>query len=227
MPEDLAVQMPILKEVLKAMGICICEMAGYEADDLIGTLAKSFALPTYIYTGDRDSYQLVDETTTVCYTKRGVSDLLELTAQNFENEIGLKPSQIIDLKALMGDKSDNIPGIAGVGEKSAYSLLIDYGDLDGVYAHINEIKGALQKKLEELLEILDLCKSIKHKYPNKNIWIYTGYTFESLKGTQLEILKYCDILVDGPYIESLRDLSLPFRGSTNQRIINLQDVNNK
>lgn len=85
----------------------------------------------------------------------------------------------------------------------------------------------LDRNEEELLEILDLCKSIKYKYPNKNIWIYTGYTFESLKGTQLEILKYCDILVDGPYIESLRDLSLPFRGSTNQRIINLQDVNNK
>lgn len=85
----------------------------------------------------------------------------------------------------------------------------------------------LDRNEEELLEILDLCKSIKYKYPNKNIWIYTGYTFESLKGTQLEILKYCDVLVDGPYIESLRDLSLPFRGSTNQRIINLQDVNDK
>lgn len=85
----------------------------------------------------------------------------------------------------------------------------------------------LDRNEEELLEILDLCKSIKDKYPNKNIWIYTGYTFESLKGTQLEILKYCDVLVDGPYIESLCDLSLPFRGSTNQRIINLQDINNK
>ena len=85
----------------------------------------------------------------------------------------------------------------------------------------------LDRNEEELLEILDLCKSIKYKYPNKNIWIYTGYTFESLKGTQLEILKYCDVLVDGPYIESLRDLSLPFRGSTNQRIINLRDVNDK
>ncbi len=147
MPEELAVQMPILKDVLKTMGVCICEKAGYEADDVIGTLAKRFALQTYIYTGDRDSYQLVDSATTVCYTKRGVSDLLELTTENFENEIGLTPLQIIDLKALMGDKSDNIPGVAGVGEKSAYALLKDYQDLDGVYAHIDEIKGALQKKL--------------------------------------------------------------------------------
>lgn len=149
MPEELAVQMPILKDVLKTMGVCIYEKAGYEADDVIGTLAKRFSLQTYIYTGDRDSYQLVDDATTVCYTKRGVSDLLELTNENFENEIGLTPLQIIDLKALMGDKSDNIPGVAGVGEKSAYTLLKEYKDLDGVYAHIDEIKGALQKKLQD------------------------------------------------------------------------------
>ena len=149
MPEDLAAQFPVLKEVLTLMNIRICEMAGHEADDIIGTLAKRFSLPTYIYTGDRDAYQLVDKTTTVCYTKRGVSDLLELTHENFKDEIGLIPSQIIDLKALMGDKSDNIPGVAGIGEKTAYTLLETYGDLDGIYAHIDEIKGATQKKLIE------------------------------------------------------------------------------
>ena len=149
MPSDLCVQFPILKDVLKAMHICICELPGYEADDVIGTLAKRFPMQTYIYTGDRDSYQLVDGSTNVCYTKRGVSDLLELSAENFRDEIGLTPAQIIDLKALMGDKSDNIPGVAGVGEKSAYGLLNDYNDLDGIYAHIDEIKGALQKKLIE------------------------------------------------------------------------------
>ena len=99
MPEDLAAQFPVLKEVLTLMNIRICEMAGHEADDIIGTLAKRFSLPTFIYTGDRDAYQLVDESTTVCYTKRGVSDLLELTHENFKDEIGLTPSQIIDLKA--------------------------------------------------------------------------------------------------------------------------------
>lgn len=149
MPEDLAVQFPVLKEVLSLMNIRICEMAGHEADDIIGTLAKRFALQTYIYTGDRDSYQLVDETTNVCYTKKGVSDLLELSSKNFKDEIGLTPAQIIDLKALMGDKSDNIPGVAGIGEKTAYSLLESYHDLDGIYAHIDEIKGATQKKLIE------------------------------------------------------------------------------
>ena len=148
MPEELAVQMPILKEVLKAMNVKILEKEGFEADDLLGTVAKKFSTKTYIYTGDRDSYQLVDETTNVCFTRKGVSDILELDNENFYSELQLTPSQIIDLKALMGDKSDNIPGVAGVGEKSAMSLLSLYQDLDGVYAHLDEISGALHTKLE-------------------------------------------------------------------------------
>lgn len=147
MPEELAMQMPIIKEVLSLMQIKICELAGYEADDLLGTLSKQLRIPSYIYTGDRDAYQLVDEYTNVCYTRKGVSDILELTAQNFKDEIGLKPSQIIELKALMGDKSDNIPGVAGIGEKTAYSLLETYGGIDGIYQSVESIKGALQTKL--------------------------------------------------------------------------------
>ncbi|MBQ8229518.1 MAG: DNA polymerase I [Clostridia bacterium] len=149
MPDDLAAQFPVLKDVLRLMNIRICEIEGYEADDVIGTLAKKFDLPTYIYTGDRDAYQLVDESTNVCFTRKGVSEILELTQENFKDEIGLIPSQIIDLKALMGDKSDNIPGVAGIGEKSAMSLLEKYGNVDGIYAHLNEIGGALHKKLED------------------------------------------------------------------------------
>ena len=147
MPDELAVQVPILKDVLRVMKIKICELEGYEADDILGTLAKRFRLPTYIYTGDRDSYQLVDDTTSVCFTRKGVSDILELTAENFKDETGFVPSQIIDLKALMGDKSDNIPGVAGVGEKSASTLLDRYFDVEGVYAHIDEITGVLHDKL--------------------------------------------------------------------------------
>lgn len=147
MPEDLVAQVPVLKDVLRVMNICICELEGYEADDVIGTMCKKFDVQTYVYTGDRDSYQLVDDTTSVCFTRKGVSDILELTKDNFKDEVGLVPSQIIDLKALMGDKSDNIPGVAGVGEKSAMSLLEKYGDVDGIYEHLNEISGALNRKL--------------------------------------------------------------------------------
>lgn len=147
MPEDLAVQIPVLKEVLSLMHVKTCELAGFEADDLIGTIAKKFDTQTYIYTGDRDSYQLVDETTSVCFTRKGVSDILELTTENFKDETGLTPAQIIDLKALMGDKSDHIPGVAGVGEKSALSLIEKYADLNGIYEHLDEIPGALHNKL--------------------------------------------------------------------------------
>lgn len=149
MPEDLVVQVPVLKEVLGLMKIKICELKGFEADDIIGTLAKRFNVQTYIYTGDRDSYQLVDETTNVCYTRKGVSDILELNTENFRDEVGLNPSQIIDLKALMGDKSDNIPGVTGIGEKSAMQLLNEYGDLDNIYSHLDGIKSSLNKKLSE------------------------------------------------------------------------------
>jgi len=148
MPNELAVQIPVLKEILRLMNIRICEKAGYEADDIIGTLAKRFNVQTFIYTGDRDSYQLVDETTTVCFTRKGVSDILELNHQNFYQEIGLTPSQIIDLKALMGDASDHIPGVAGVGEKSARNLIDRFGSLDAIYQNIEQISGALHNKLQ-------------------------------------------------------------------------------
>lgn len=160
MPDELAVQMPILKEVLKIMGIRICELQGYEADDVIGTLTRKFDVHSYVYTGDRDSYQLVNERVNVCYTRKGVSDLLELSAENFKDEIGLEPLQIIEQKALMGDKSDNIPGIAGVGEKSALGLLEKYYDLDGIYAHLDEITGALHRKLSEGKEAAYFSKTL-------------------------------------------------------------------
>lgn len=147
MPQELAVQLPVLKELLGLMHIKTCELAGFEADDIIGTLAKKFPVQTYIYTGDRDAYQLVDKTTGVCFTKRGVSDLLELTEENFKEMVGLTPSQIIDLKSLMGDSSDNIPGVPGIGEKTARSLIEKYSTLDSIYENIDEIKGALQTKL--------------------------------------------------------------------------------
>lgn len=160
MPDDLRSQFPVLKDVLSIMGVKTVEMAGFEADDIIGTLAKKFDVQTYIYTGDRDAYQLVDDSTNVCYTRKGVSDILELTQANFKDEMGIIPAQVIDLKALMGDKSDNIPGVAGVGEKSAMGLLESYFDLDGIYAHLDEIKGALNKKLTENRETAYFSKKL-------------------------------------------------------------------
>ncbi|MBQ5802130.1 MAG: DNA polymerase I, partial [Clostridia bacterium] len=137
MPDDLAAQLPIMKETLAAMGIFTYERAGIEADDIIGAAAKKFQIPTLIYTGDKDSFQLVDETTTVCFTKRGVHDVEEYTAQNFTEKTELIPSQIIELKSLMGDSSDNIPGVAGIGEKTALKLISSAGSLDALYEDVS------------------------------------------------------------------------------------------
>ena len=147
MPSELAAQIEPLKSLLSAMNIAMYEKEGVEADDIIGTLSDIFNVHSYIYTGDRDSYQLVNDKTDVYFTKRGVSDLVKLNEANFLSEVGVLPKQIIDLKALMGDKSDNIPGVAGIGEKTAHDLICTYGSLDGVYANIENIKGAAKGKL--------------------------------------------------------------------------------
>ena len=147
MPDELRPQIPLLKEILKTMGIRVVEKEGYEADDIIGTLAKKTKIPTVIITGDRDSFQLVDETTEVHFTRRGITDVDVLNFDNFSEKTELSPAQIIDLKSLMGDASDNIPGVAGVGEKTAKALLKDYGSLDGVYENLDKIGGKLREKL--------------------------------------------------------------------------------
>lgn len=149
MPDELRPQISLLKEVLSLMDIHIVEKEGFEADDLIGTLAKKTELKTVIITGDRDSFQLVDNTTEVHFTRRGITDVDVLNIENFKEKTGISPKQIIDLKSLMGDSSDNIPGVAGVGEKTAKSLILEYGSMQGVYKNIDKISGKLHDKLVE------------------------------------------------------------------------------
>ncbi|MDE6667308.1 MAG: DNA polymerase I [Clostridia bacterium] len=153
MPDDLAVQVEPLKNLLKAMNIAICQKEGIEADDILGTLSKKFDVHSYVYTGDRDSYQLVDEKTDIHFTKRGVTDLLKLNKDNFKTEIGINPAQVVDLKALMGDSSDNIPGVPGIGEKTALGLLEKFGTLDGIYEHLDELKGSVLTKISSNKEL--------------------------------------------------------------------------
>ncbi len=148
MPAELASQLEPLKRLLKAMNVQIAQLEGFEADDILGTLSKRSSCKTYIVTGDRDSLQLIDDKTTVLMTKKGISEIVEYDEARLKED-GFTPSQIIDLKSLMGDSSDNIPGVAGIGEGTATKLLSQYGTLDNVYAHIDETKGALNKKLTE------------------------------------------------------------------------------
>ncbi len=147
MPEDLVVQIPLLKEVLSALGIKICELKGYEADDILGTLSKRFNDKTYVISGDKDTLQLVTDTTEVWFAKKGITDVNKVTLEKMK-AANFLPWQVIEYKALAGDSSDNIKGVAGVGEKTARELLEKYQSIDGVYEHIDEIKGKLKEKLE-------------------------------------------------------------------------------
>ena len=149
--EDLIKQMEKIRTLLPKMGIAVIECPGYEADDILGTFARKAeaeGLDTLIVTGDRDSFQLITPHTTVYYTK----DNAEIDEAELQNRYGLIPDRMRDLKALMGDASDNIPGIAGVGEKTALKLLNQYGDLEGVLAHADDIKGKLGERIRTGVE---------------------------------------------------------------------------
>ena len=168
MPDELAAQLPILKEQLRLMNISIVEKPGFEADDIIGTLSRDKSVMTYIITGDRDSLQLINDTTNVVMTKRGITETVLYDEKQLFADYGLTPKQVIDYKSLAGDGSDNIPGVPGVGEKSATGLIEKYGGLDGVYDHIGEIPGKLGEKLaagEQSARLSYMLATIKTDVP--------------------------------------------------------------
>lgn len=155
MPQELAQQMPLMKDVLRAMNIPIYECQGWEADDVIGTVGKicsNNGWECVAVTGDRDSLQLIDENVHIklIISRPGQTTATLYTEDVFWQEYGFEPKRLIDLKALMGDSSDNIPGVKGVGEKTAKALLQQFGTLDGVYAHLDDpsVKPKLREKLE-------------------------------------------------------------------------------
>ena len=155
MPEELAMQMPVMKDVLRAMNVPIYECQGWEADDVIGTVGRICSNNEWecvIVTGDRDSLQLIDQNVHVklVISKPGQTTATLYTEEKFREEYGFEPKRLIDLKALMGDSSDNIPGVAGVGPKTATDLLLKFGTLDGIYAHLDD--ASIRPKLREKLE---------------------------------------------------------------------------
>ena len=155
MPEELAMQMPVMKDVLRAMNIPIYECQGWEADDVIGTVGKicsNNGWECVVVTGDRDSLQLIDQNVHVklVISKPGQTVATLYDEEKFRAEYGFEPKRLIDLKALMGDSSDNIPGVAGVGPKTATELLLKFGTLDGVYEHLSD--ASIRPKLREKLE---------------------------------------------------------------------------
>ncbi len=188
-PDELKMQFAPAKEVLKAMGITPFEIDMYEADDIIGTLSKEASdsgnFQTYIISSDKDLLQLVDSRTYMKFLKH--NDFTIVTPEVFKEKYGVEPIRMIDLKALMGDSSDNIPGVHGIGEKGAIKLLSEYKSLDNLYAHIDEIKGKTKEKLiedkEKAYASFDLA-TIYRKVP-------LPFTIEDIKykGPQKEELK--------------------------------------
>ncbi|MEX2355838.1 MAG: DNA polymerase I [Thermaerobacterales bacterium] len=150
-PDELRSQFPLVREALEAMNIVVIERPGYEADDIIGALArdaKGDCAEVVMVTGDRDLLQLVDEGVSALLTRRGITDLKTYDVARVREEFGIEPRQLIDVKGLMGDKSDNIPGVPGVGEKTALKLIHQYGDIENVLANLDDVAG---KKLPLVL----------------------------------------------------------------------------
>ncbi len=192
MPSELSYQFGILKDILDSLNVKYTDLDGFEADDIVGTYAKMAQKEGYesvLITGDRDYLQLVDEKIVVNLTKKGVSETKEYTVDTIKEEFGLSPKQLIEVKGLEGDKSDNIPGVDGIGPKKAIGFIQKYGSIEGLYEHIDEVSG---KKTKETL-----IDSEAIAYMSKKIGtIVTSAPVE----VDLEELKVKD-----PDLESLRE----------------------
>ena len=164
MPEELREQVPVMKEVLKAMGVFIVEKSGLEADDILGTIAKhseSEGMQVSLVSGDRDLLQIASDNIKIRIpkTKGGKTEVIDYYASDVEREYSMTPTQFIDLKALMGDTADNIPGVPKVGEKTATELMCQYGSIEGIYEHIEEItKKSIKESLIQNKHLAELSK---------------------------------------------------------------------
>ena len=183
---ELSQQFEPLKTVLDKMNIDREELEGYEADDILGTLslaAEKQGFKVFVVTGDRDAIQLASDNTTVLITKKGITDVEAYDTEGVIERYGLTPKQFIDLKGLMGDKSDNIPGVPGIGEKTGIKLLTEYGSVEGVIENIDKLKGAQKKKLEENKESAIMSKELATIFRE----VPLNYSLENMEFGNFEI----------------------------------------
>ncbi|CAN7658706.1 DNA polymerase I [Paenibacillus sp. LjRoot153] len=190
-PTELSEQFPLIKELLKAFKIPQFELSGYEADDIIGTLTKEADArgeKVLLVSGDKDMLQLASEQVTVAITRKGISEMDRFDPEAIKEKYGLTPNQIIDLKGLMGDTSDNIPGIPGVGEKTALKMLHDFGTVEEVLANTASLKGKMKEKVEEHAKSALMSKelaTIFREVPMETAWDsfrYDGFDGQALSG---------------------------------------------
>ena len=163
MPDELRPQFPLIQELLSAMGIGVVILPRWEADDVLGTISRQAnerGIEALLLTGDRDALQLVGDDTKMLFTRKGISETILFDPKGVKEYFGVSPEQVPDWKGLMGDSSDNIPGIPGVGEKTAVKLLDSYGTLEGVLEHADEIKGKLGEKVQDNKELARMSKRL-------------------------------------------------------------------
>ncbi|MFD0712316.1 DNA polymerase I [Paenibacillus sp. GCM10027626] len=183
-PPELSEQFPVLKDLLRSFSIAQYELAGYEADDIIGTwtrIADERGVETVVVSGDKDMLQLASDNVTIALTRKGVTEIERFSPAAIMDKYGLSPLQIIDLKGLMGDTSDNIPGIPGVGEKTALKLLHEYGSVENVLANAGQLKGKMRERVENHQEDATMSKKLATIYREvpleneKTELTYNGY----------------------------------------------------
>ncbi|KAI7257013.1 hypothetical protein KC345_g10879, partial [Hortaea werneckii] len=201
-PPELSEQFPLLKELLQGLGVPQFEIGGYEADDIIGTISReadAAGRQVMIVSGDKDMLQLASEHTTVALVRKGVTEVELYGPQQIRDKYDLTPEQIIDLKGLMGDASDNIPGVPGVGEKTALKLLQQFGSVEGVLAGTDELKGKMKEKLEEHADSAIMSKKLATIYrevPLAHAWedmVFSGIKADTA-GPALAKLEFKSLL---------------------------------
>ena len=214
-PSELAQQFPIIREILKAMNVHFLELTGFEADDIAGTLTKKgeeFFDEIFLVTGDKDYLQLANDNTKVLITRKGITELEEFDKNKVIEKYGISPQQMIELKGLMGDASDNIPGVPGIGEKTGLKLLKEYGSIENIYENIDNISG---KKLKENLT------------ENKHLAFLSRKLGEIFTEVPIDI-DFQEFEVKDPNWDSLRDLfeELEFNTFLNKISSNVEEENN-
>lgn len=218
MPPELAMQMPLLKEILQAMNIPILEMEGFEADDIIGTvarLAEELEMEPLIVTGDKDALQLATDKTKVLITKKGVTEFELFDHDKMLERYNLTPAQFIDLKGLMGDSSDNIPGIPGVGEKTGIKLLQQFGSIDNMLANTEQIaKESLRNKVEENAQLALMSKQLA----TINRYVPVEFKFESLKEEEPDYDKLIEIYRKLEFNSFLKKMKIPVHEDASEGI---------
>lgn len=220
-PPELSEQFPLLKQLLEAFSIKQFELEGYEADDIIGTITKMAderKQSVLVVTGDKDMLQLASDYVTIALTRKGISEMEKYDPQAIEEKYGLKPKQIIDLKGLMGDSSDNIPGIPGVGEKTGLKLLHAYDSVEGVLEHVEELKGKMKEKIASHADDALMSKelaTIFREVPMELAWEklrYDGYKTEELADmfAKLEFKSLLEKMNLGNHEKEIEAADVPF-----------------